>query len=435
MGLQNVFTIAGMMANPAVIRSFSDILKKFRADPSFSLKNYLRSAKRMASGEKILKYDGKYIISSFLPPFPSKAFMNTVDAVVDPGRFYHCTAYFRKTAPISMFVSLTDRCPYSCVHCSAAGRRKAPELSAGDWKRVIAGLQDMGVGVIGFTGGEPMLRNDLEEIIAGADERSVIYVFTSGAGLTAERARSLKESGAFGTGISLDSIYPDIHNRIRQNGRSFQTAADAIGNSRKAGLYTMVQTLVTRDRISREELFPFFKHSRELGAQEVRILEPIKSGRFLDGQDDGENVFYERADREELIRLQYKANKTAGMPKVTTFADTESSRKFGCGAGLQHSYINSAGDLQPCDFAQLSFGNVREAGIKELWEKMRDCFDAPQTGCFAQKIHREVAGLSSEGGLPLSKDHSESICRKYMNPIYPEYFTLAQGTGSGRGRP
>ncbi len=258
MSLNNFIKTAGMLINPSVIKFFRRLDKDFRKDKNYSFINFMKSNLRMIKGEKIVRFDNKYIISSFLPPFPSNAFLNTIYAVDNMKDLYQKTAYFKKTAPISIFLCLTDRCRYNCVHCSAKGRKRGEEVSTEVWIRTIKELQEMGTGLIGLTGGEPLLREDLEEIIRSADDRSVIYVYTSGDGLTKERAKSLKSSGAFAVGISLDSADPEKHNSIRRNKDAFTNSVKAIENSRKVGLYTMVQTLVLKSGVDREELLILF---------------------------------------------------------------------------------------------------------------------------------------------------------------------------------
>lgn len=401
------------------------ILKKLMEDKNFSLYNFIKANLNTLKGEKVIKFNDKYIITSFLPPFPSRAFLSTLYATKEEGNLYTQNMYFNKSAPISFYVSLTNRCPYNCFHCSAKGRKKAKELTTEEWIKVLKDIQDMGTGIIAFTGGEPLLRKDLKELISAVDDRSVTYLFTSGIGLTPERAKLLKESGLFAIGISLDSYIPEKHNSKRGNDNAFSTALQAIRIASDAGLYTMGQTVVVKNDVSKKELFKLYKLAKRYGAHEMRVLEPIRTGELLLNTDE-KDIFFTKKDRENLIKIQYSANRGIGMPKITTFANSESESKFGCGAGIQHSYITASGELLPCDFVQLSFGNVKDKSVKELWLEMNKVMGLPKKECFAQKICHKLQ-KESNGILPLDKEKSIKICLNSQSKTYPGFFKLMQG--------
>ena len=97
--------------------------------------------------------------------------------------------------PVVTNFAVTAKCCCNCWHCSFADRDKRDKLTLDVMRESIAQLQDMGTSVIGFTGGEPLLRKDLEEIIACVDERSMPIFFTTGFQLTRERVRELKDAG------------------------------------------------------------------------------------------------------------------------------------------------------------------------------------------------------------------------------------------------
>ena len=82
--------------------------------------------------------------------------------------------------------------------------------------------------MITLTGGEPLLRDDLEEIVELFDDRSCLIVGTTGDGLSAERAKRLRSRGVFGIGISLDSTDEQEHDRLRGMKGAFRTALSAL---------------------------------------------------------------------------------------------------------------------------------------------------------------------------------------------------------------
>ena len=391
-----------------------------REDKAFNVTKYINMFTSMQKGEKIVKHEGKYIISTFMPPFPSESFYTNMKAVEEPSDIFTQQIHGKRSAPISSYLSVTHKCPNNCVYCSAKTGQAAKELTTAQWVRVINDLQDMKTSIIGLTGGEPLIREDIFDIVKAIDQRSTSMLFTSGFNLTPERARELKKCGLFSIGISLDSHDREVHNRNRSDEHAFDTALTALQNARNAGLYVMAQTVALKEHAGEDQLFKLFKLAGENGAHEVKMLEPILSGKLLE-EENLSQILYNAADRKNLIDIQHKANKRSKFPKISTFAYTESEEKYGCGAGTQHVYISANGDLYPCDFVPMAFGNVTENGVKVLWQEMNAVMGIPKTGCFAQKINREVY-RKAQGKLPLDKEQSMEICLNHQSDIFPQYY-------------
>ncbi len=408
-------------------RVFKNLVKTYRIlreDKKFNIMKYSKMLMNMVKGEKIVKFEDKYILSTFMPPFPSKAFYTNISAVEEPMNIFSQQIYAKRCAPISMYVSLTHKCPNNCLYCSAKNKNTEVDLSTTQWIKVINELQDMNTSIIGLTGGEPMVREDIFEIVKAIDKRSTAILFTSGYNLTLEKAKALKKSGLFSIGISLDSYDKEIHNKNRKDNDAFNWALKALRNAHEAGLYTMAQTVILKENLNEADLFRLFELAKENGAHEVKILEPILSGNLLN-ETNLQSILYDTQSRNKLIKIQHKANKIKEFPKISTFAYTESEAKFGCGAGNQHSYISASGELYPCDFIPMSFGNVRDTSVRELWKNMNFAIGIPKIGCFAQKVNRKVYE-ESEAGLPLDKTRSEAICSKNKSKKFPQYYRSLQ---------
>ncbi|MEW9095355.1 MAG: radical SAM protein [Clostridiaceae bacterium] len=420
MSINNLKIMTKMAMDKNVLKSLLEIYNILKEDKQFTLLKYIKMMKGILKGEKLVKHEDKYLLSTFFPPFPSKSFIQNILAVDEPINIFTKQIYAKRTAPISMYLCITNKCPNNCLYCSSKNRAAEKELTKEEWIKVIGELQDMSVPIIGITGGEPLVREDIFDIIRAIDDRSTAILFTSGFNLSYEKAKKLKDSGLFGIGISLDSCDKEKHNKNRNNENAFDYALEAIRNANKAGLYTMAQTVILKENLHEEKLLRLFKLAKDNGAHEVKILEPILSGNLLT-EKQLNNVFYTKSDREKLIEIQHKANKRSDLPKITTFAYTESEAKFGCGAGNQHSYISASGELYPCDFVPMSFGNVKEESIKSLWIEMKNYIGNPKIGCFAQKVNKEVF-KQSEGILPMNKEKAINICNKNKNDKYPKYY-------------
>lgn len=420
MSFNNFKIMSQMAVDKNVLKCLVEVFNILKEDKKFNLLKYIKMMRSILNGEKIVKHQDKYIISTFFPPFPSKSFIQNILSVDEPINIFTKQIFAKRIAPISIYLCITNKCPNNCLYCSAKNRQAEKELSKAEWINVINELQEMRTPIIGITGGEPLLREDILDIIRSIDSRSTAILFTSGFNLSYEKAKELKESGLFGIGISLDSYDKNIHNKNRNNEDAFDYALEALRNSNKAGLYTMAQTVILKENLDEEKLFKLFKLAKDNGAHEVKILEPILSGNLLT-EKELSNVFYNDSDREKLIKIQHKANKRSDLPKISTFAFTESEAKFGCGAGNQHSYISASGELYPCDFVPMSFGNVKEESIKKLWIEMNNHIGKPKIGCFAQKVNKDVF-KKSEGILPINKSVAIDICNDNKSDKYPKYY-------------
>lgn len=205
-----------------------------------------------------------------------------------------------------------------------------------------------------------------------------------GYSMTLDKAKSLKEAGLFGIGISIDSLYKENHDKKRGYKGAFEKAISAIKNCKEAGLYTMSQTVCTKKMLESGEIYELGKFLKSLEVDEVRILEPIPCGSLL--VKPGE--IFNKEDKKELINLHVKFNKDKQYPKTSVFPYVESKDQFGCGAGVQHSYIDNEGNFLPCDFVPEAFGNVLKEDINDIWNKMHSKLEKAKTYCYAKKCDK-----------------------------------------------
>jgi len=410
--------IVGQMLSDKRYREFIfELDEMFRGDPTYSARKQQRILEGAARGEKIVRFEDRYVISSFFPPMPSKAFKTFVSGGIDKENLYDDLAHGRRSAPLTAHLCITTRCQYRCEHCGATYDGERSELTKDEWIQVIRDLQELGLAYIVFSGGEPLVRDDMEEIISAVDDRSTTLLFTNGRALTLDRARSLKASGLFFLAVSLDSPYPEEHNRIRRNPKAFAHAVAAIRNASQAGLYTLVSAVVFKKDLTEQNLYTLFHLAKENGAHEVRIHQPVPGGQLADPKD-ADQIFFTEETRQRLYKIQFAANQRDDLPKVSSFAYTEGPCKFGCGAGVLHSYISAAGDLWPCDFVPLSFGNVLKEDLKTVYGRMLSAGLTPKTFCMARAVAKKLKGKQ----LPLSPEESAEMCGSCRSPSYPQFF-------------
>jgi MoaA/NifB/PqqE/SkfB family radical SAM enzyme len=415
---------ARLVLTPGNIALFLRSHRLFCKDRKYSVVNLIKALWEVSKNERIVRHNKMFVHSSFLPPIPSKAADQVLDAVAGEGTVFEDHVNARRRAPISMYVAVTGKCEYRCLHCSAAEHSQYDEWDFQELIKLFADLQDMGTAIIGLTGGEPLLREDLCDLISSIDDRSVTFLFTSGHGLTLERAKELNRAGLFGVGISLDSAVPAAMDDMRGVEGAFDNAVNGIKNCRIAGLYTMTQVAINRKKLSSDTLEDIVRLSASLGVHEVRILETMPTGR-LRRVESSEILNVE--ERDELKRFHERMNHTRDYPKVSVFAHTEDYSRYGCGAGTQHSYIDSTGNLYPCDFVPLSFANIRKEPVAEAWRKMHSAIGKPRRQCMIMELYSQKL-LHDKTTFPLSTDESHK-CLNQMEPInkMPGFYRRLKG--------
>jgi MoaA/NifB/PqqE/SkfB family radical SAM enzyme/protein-L-isoaspartate O-methyltransferase len=274
--------------------------------------------------------------------------------------------------------------------------------------------------MVTLTGGEPLLRSDLEEIVGSFDARSCLILGTTGAGLTAERARSLHDAGLFAVGISLDSDREAEHDELRGRAGAFRTALGGLAAAREDGLYPYVVSVATREFLERSRFMPFLRFAAGAGALEVHLLEPSASGR-LAGRTD---VLLTAAERKQLFDYQAEVAGDEALPILSAFLYLESAEAFGCGAGLTHLYIDGSGEVCPCNLVPLSFGNLTQEPFAQILDRMGRHFRRPRTGCAGRVLSRRFPAAD----LPARPELSEAICERHLPRTHelPRFFHVLQ---------
>lgn len=388
--ISNTIPIMKAILNKDVRKNVFYIHNRFKESKDYKPINVIKCGMNVIKNDRLIIHNGDFIVNSFLPPLNSNAYKSIVDAVPgEKGEFFYNHTIGKRLAPISIYIAVTDRCMYNCWHCSAkrfikAKNDKSKEMTSDELKKIVKSLQDLGVGIIGFTGGEPLLRKDLEEIIANIDNRSISFLFSNGYSLSLEKAKSLKKAGLFGVGISIDSLYKENHDKKRGYIGAYDNSINAIKNCKEVGIYTMAQTVCTKEMLKTKEIYNLAKYLKKIGVDELRILEPIPCGSLLVNTNE---IFTEN-EKKELINLHIELNNNKEYPKTSVFPYIESKDQFGCGAGIQHSYIDNEGNFMPCDFVPEFFGNLLKEDVKDIWNNMHVKLGKAKAYCYAKNCEK-----------------------------------------------
>ncbi len=296
----------------------------------------------------------KFIFSTWIPPAPSIAFDRMLSAQVG--------ALTRRNIPDQLSIAIMRACPNNCIHCSAPSR-KGDILSNSSIKIAIDECLEMGSYLITFDGGEPMLRKELPDLVSHVDERAIATSFTSGYGLTPELARSLKQAGLYAIRISIDSPYEEEHDRIRGRTGAFADALSGVKNALDAGL--LVDLFMVTSPSNIDHLDEAFSLASDLGVHELSFYEIVAVGRWASHEDE----VLSSNDIKKLERFHKEMNRSQG-PRVTSMPYILSPEMFGCFAGRRWIHIGPSGDALPCAYMPLSFGNIKDKSLKEIWKEM-----------------------------------------------------------------
>jgi MoaA/NifB/PqqE/SkfB family radical SAM enzyme len=227
----------------------------------------------------------------------------------------------------------------------------------------ISQALDMGSYLITFDGGEPMLRKDLPDLVSSVGERAIATSFTSGYHLTPEMARRLKEAGLYAVRISIDSPLEKEHDRVRGRSGAYRDALDGVKNALEAGL--LVDLFMVTSPHNIDHLEDAFSLATNLGVHELSFYEIVAVGRWASHEDE----VLTSADVLRLERFHKEKNRSDG-PRVSALPYLLGPEMFGCFAGRRWIHVDGAGEALPCAYMPLSFGNIKEKSLKEIWKEM-----------------------------------------------------------------
>jgi MoaA/NifB/PqqE/SkfB family radical SAM enzyme len=283
---------------------------------------------------------------------------------------------FSPTAPRTPHVAtiaVTYACQCNCSHCSAEPFREDDANRALSFDELAGAIRqtiDLGTTSVVLTGGEPLLHPRLYDLIRAVDAaRSLCTIFTNGEYLDEACVSRLKDAGLFGLFVSLDHATAAAHDRNRARPGLFDKAVQGLINCRNAGIPTGISTYVTREKLA-GEMDELMELGRRLGVLEVFVFDVTPSGRLKDRPDcvltDGEVAAMKK------LRLHY--HDLPDYPRIihqTMFSGMAyPCVAEGCPAAMVQLHIRANGDVTPCDFTPLSFGNIRQRPLEDIWRSM-----------------------------------------------------------------
>ncbi|MBU7018989.1 MAG: radical SAM protein [Theionarchaea archaeon] len=273
-------------------------------------------------------------------------------------------------APLKVTYEVTQACNLNCVHCSSRADKKAEdELSTQEAKRIIDELDEMKAPVLGFSGGEPFLREDLLDLMKYAIAKGMLVnVATNGLLMDEEKAYTLKKMGVYRVQVSLDGPEP-IHERIRRRKGSFCRTIEGIKHMVEAGLNVVVTPTITT--VNYTEVPKLLELACELGVDSFSINDLIPVGR-------GKEIEVLAVSQEHYNALDkffiQERNRKRGEIDLKWAAVSPGNIKISkgpirmskCRAGFTMFNISWNGHMEPCNLLHMKAGDLRESSIKEV---------------------------------------------------------------------
>ena len=303
-----------------------------------------------------------------------------------------------------LFWESTIRCNLTCAHCRRieSDEQAFRDLTTAQAKDLIGQLAELGkcqpmMPVLVFSGGEPLCREDLFELVRYARSLGIIPALaTNGTLIDTNVAGQIHESGIKRVSVSLDGATAEVHNKLRQLEGSFERAIEGIGylHDRKVPF----QINITLTKHNAGQLQEIYDLAKSLGAVAVHIfmLVPVGCGQSLAETDmlspqqyeqklldicklDGQGEIqmkvtcgphYERVVRQEGL---HKSRIQAGHGRGDVPGRSgHGGASKGCLAGLGVLFVGHQGNVFPCGYLPVNCGNVLEENLSDIWYGSED---------------------------------------------------------------
>lgn len=280
-----------------------------------------------------------------------------------------------RTHPLRMVAwELTRNCNLSCIHCraSAASGPHEGELSTEECKAVIDDILSFSEPTVILTGGEPLMRPDIFEIIEYGNNRGLrMVIAVNGTLLDGTAAQRLKASGIKRVSLSIDGKDAGRHDSFRGVNGSFEAVIGGARTLEQTGLPFQINTTVTALNVN--DLDEIYALVKSLGAVawHVFLLVPVGRGTGLKGKELSaeayEDVLHRLRAIERRGELEMKVTCAPHYYRIVK-DDGEVPKSAGCLAGKSFMFISHRGVAQPCGYLEIDSGNVRKDGVRGVWE-------------------------------------------------------------------
>ncbi|WP_369964452.1 pyrroloquinoline quinone biosynthesis protein PqqE (plasmid) [Rahnella variigena] len=329
--------------------------------------------------------------------------------------------------PLWLLAELTYRCPLQCPYCSNPldFAKQEKELTTAQWIKVFEEAREMGAVQIGFSGGEPLVRKDLPELIRGArDLGFYTNLITSGIGLTEKKIDAFAQAGLDHIQISFQASDEELNAALAGNAKAFQQKL-AMAKAVKAHGYPMVLNFVLH-RHNIDQIDKIIDLSIELDADDVELATCQFYG-WAQLNREGLLPTREQIARAEDVVHQYR-EKMAGTGNLANLLfvtpDYYEERPKGCmgGWGAIFLSVTPEGMALPCHSARqlpVEFPSVLENTLQEIWydsfgfNKYRGFDWMPEPCRSCSEKEKDFGGCRCQAFmLTGNADNADPVCSK-----------------------
>jgi radical SAM protein len=349
--------------------------------------------------------------------------------------------------PFIAIWEVTQACDLACVHCRASAQpeRHPLELSTDEGKELIDQIAAMNVPVFVLTGGDPIKRPDLFELIGHARSRGVRVSLTPSATplLTKEVIGRLKEAGLARLAVSLDGANAETHDAFRGMTGSYERTINAIHWANEIGLPVQVNTTFSRRNIEQIDAIVELMESLKITLWSVFFLVPTGRGKLNDllSADEFEQVFVKihrlsitasfdikttEAQHYRRFLLQHKADEKDGsleMLQHQKVVDSIGRAPRGLNDGKGFVFISHTGEVFPSGFLPLTAGNIRRESLASIYREsplFRNLRDTSKLEgkCGACEFKNVCGGSRARAYALTGNPHGEEPCCSYIPRNY-----------------
>ena len=269
----------------------------------------------------------------------------------------------------------TTKCNLFCRHCyreSGPDADRSGELTEKEGRELIASIKRAGFRLLIFSGGEPLLREDIFDLVAAArDEGLLPAMGSNGTLITPEVAGRLADCGLRGIAISVDSMDREYHDAFRGVKGAFDRAGEGIRNALAAGLRVQINLTLTDRNL--DQFGPMVDFYEGLGVHAVHPFFLVPTGRALSMAEEelksGAYFSMIRAVLEKQGETGLELKPTCAPQFMPMAAEMGIPQRFtrGCLAGISYCCVLPGGDVHVCPYLPVKAGNVRETPFEAIW--------------------------------------------------------------------
>ncbi len=292
---------------------------------------------------------------------------------------------------------ITKKCNLACIHCraSSSSRQYDGELVTSEAISLMDEIAALAKPIVILTGGEPLLREDIFDIVKYGDSLGLRMVMApNGTLITKNVAKKILDSGIKRVSISLDGPDNLSHDMFRGVQGAFESAISAIKYIREIGIEFQINTTITKSNF--DQIPAILKLAENLGAvaHHIFLLVPTGRGKYIaDKEING--VEYEKIlnwfyDQRSKTSLQLKATCAPHYYRILRQRAKSEGKKVsfetygldavtrGCLAGTAFCFISHKGSVQPCGYTNVDCGNITSSPFDIIWahspvfKKLRD---------------------------------------------------------------